>query len=140
MHSWQAIEAMMALAHETRLAVFRILVNVGPEGLPAGTISKRLRVTPSTLSHHLAVLERAGLLISRRSRRQIFYACAYDAIRGVVEFLTNDCCRGHPDLCGFADTPARPGRAAKKRARPKHPSRSVKGKRAGTLGFATLGR
>ncbi len=140
MHPWQAIEAMMALAHETRLAIFRTLVNAGPEGLPAGTISTRLRVTPSTLSHHLAVLERAGLLASRRARRQIFYACAYDAIRGVVEFLTNDCCRGHPDLCGFTNTPARPGRPAKGKAKKKHPSRSIKVKRAGRPGFAALGR
>jgi len=140
MHSWQAIEAMMALAHETRLAVFRILVNAGPEGLPAGTISTRLRVTPSTLSHHLAVLERADLLVSRRLQRQIFYACAYDGIRGVVEFLTNDCCQGHPDLCGFTGKPARPVDSAKMKAKKKTPSRSAKGKRGGMPGFAAAGR
>ena len=144
MHSWQAIEAMMALAHETRLAIFRVLVNAGPAGLPAGTISTRLRVTPSTLSHHLSVLERAGLLVSRRLRRQIFYACAYDAIRGVVEFLTNDCCRGHPDLCGFTEKPARPVHPAKKKAKRKRSSRPVKGlkvgKRSGMPGFAAVGR
>ena len=105
----------MALAHETRLAVFRSVVHAGPEGLPAGTIATRLRVTPSTLSHHLAVLERAGLLVSRRLRRQIFYSCAYAGIRNLLDFLTNDCCRGHPDLCGFTDPSTQAGRPAKRR-------------------------
>lgn len=105
--TWQAVDALMALAHETRLAIFRLLVHAGPDGLSAGTISVRLRVGPSTLSHHLAVLERAGLLVSRRLRRQIFYACAYDGMRGLLEFLTNDCCQGHPDLCGFTERPVK---------------------------------
>lgn len=95
------VEAMMALAHETRLTAFRLLIRTGPAGLSAGVIAKRLRVRPSTLSHHLGLLERAGLLRARRLRRQIFYACSYDGVRGVLEFLINDCCRGHPDLCGF---------------------------------------
>lgn len=111
MQTLQATEALMALAHETRLGIFRLLVHAGPEGLPAGTISARLRVTPSTLSHHLAALERAGLLGSRRMRRQIFYTCAYDGMRGLLEFLTNDCCQGHPDLCGFTDRVPEVGRA-----------------------------
>jgi DNA-binding transcriptional ArsR family regulator len=125
METWQAVDALMALAHETRLAIFRLLVHAGPEGLSAGTISVRLRVGPSTLSHHLAALERAGLLVSRRLRRQIFYACAYDGMRGLLEFLTNDCCQGHPDLCGFTERPVKsPERratacsAAKKRCAP----------------------
>lgn len=117
MQSWQAVEAMMALAHETRLAVFRAVVHAGPDGLPAGTIATKLRVTPSTLSHHLAVLERAGLLASRRLRRQIFYACAYNGIRDLLEFLTNDCCRGHPDLCGFTEHLIRARRPARRRSR-----------------------
>jgi DNA-binding transcriptional ArsR family regulator len=107
METWQAVEALMALAHETRLAIFRLLVHAGPDGLSAGAISSQLRVSPSTLSHHLAALERAGLLGSRRLRRQIFYACAYAGMRGLLEFLTNDCCQGHPDLCGFTERPAK---------------------------------
>lgn len=98
---------MMALAHATRLTAFRLLMRTGPAGLSAGVIAKRLRVRPSTLSHHLAMLERAGLLRARRLRRQIFYACCYDGVRGVLEFLINDCCRGHPDLCGLTRERAR---------------------------------
>lgn len=101
MQTWNAVDALMALAHETRLAVFRLLVRAGPDGVPAGTISATLAVTPSTLSHHLAMLERAGLLKSRRHRRQIFYACAYDGMRGLLEFLTTDCCEGNPEICGL---------------------------------------
>lgn len=112
MEPWRAVDSLMALAHETRLAIFRLLVQAGPEGLSAGAISVRLDVTPSTLSHHLAVLERAGILDSRRHRRQIFYGCAYDGMRGLLEFLTNDCCQGHPDLCGFAAGGTKNGKAA----------------------------
>ena len=101
MEPWRAVDSLMALAHETRLAIFRLLVQAGPDGLSAGAISVQLDVTPSTLSHHLAVLERAGILDSRRHRRQIFYGCSYDGMRELLEFLTNDCCQGHPDLCGF---------------------------------------
>jgi len=111
----QAVESMAALAHKTRLAVFRSVVSAGPEGLPAGTIAMRLRVTPSTLSHHLAVLERAGLLASRRVRRQILYACAYPTMKDLLQFLTNDCCQGHPDLCGFEETPMKTSRPAKRK-------------------------
>jgi DNA-binding transcriptional ArsR family regulator len=104
MHSWQAVDALMALAHETRIAIFRAVVRAGPDGLPAGVIASRLRVAPSTLSHHLAILARSGLLTPRRSRRQVFYTCAYGGIRSLLDFLTKDCCKGHPDLCGFADS------------------------------------
>jgi DNA-binding transcriptional ArsR family regulator len=117
LEDWQVVDALMALAHETRLAVFRLLVHAGPEGLSAGAISARLGVAPSTLSHHLALLERANLLASRRLRRQIFYACAYDGMRGLMDFLTNDCCRGHPDLCGFTASTADMGCAPKKKQR-----------------------
>ncbi len=119
METWQAVEALMALAHETRLAIFRLLVHAGPDGLSAGAISVQLRVSPSTLSHHLAALERAGLLGSRRLRRQIFYACAYEGMRGLLEFLTTDCCQGHPALCGFTERPAIACSTKKKRRSPK---------------------
>ncbi|MBM3732049.1 MAG: helix-turn-helix transcriptional regulator [Acidimicrobiia bacterium] len=116
MNPLQAVKAMAALAHKTRLAVFRSVVSAGPEGLPAGTIALRLRVTPSTLSHHLAVLERAGLLASRRVQRQILYACAYPAMKDLLQFLSNDCCQGHPDLCGFEETPIKIGRSSKRKS------------------------
>jgi DNA-binding transcriptional ArsR family regulator len=100
MEMTQAIEALGALAQETRLSVYRLLVRQGPNGMNAGDIAKELGVTPATLSHHLAYLERAGLLRSWRVQRQIFYAAAYDGMRQLLTFLTEDCCQGRPELCG----------------------------------------
>lgn len=128
--AWNAVDALMALAHETRLAVFRLLVRAGPDGVPAGVISTSLDVMPSTLSHHLAMLERAGLLKSRRHRRQIFYACAYDGMRGLLEFLTTDCCGGNPEICGLEPS----GRATKKKINGAGESRaSIKKKKSSSL-------
>jgi DNA-binding transcriptional ArsR family regulator len=95
-----ALAAFAALAHETRLAVFRLLVTVGPSGLPAGEIAVRLGVVASTLSFHLKELDRAGLLRSWRRQRQIFYAADYEGTRALLAFLTHDCCQGHPEICG----------------------------------------
>ena len=95
-----ATEALGALAHQTRLAVFRLLVKQGPNGLNAGDIAKNLSVTPPTLSHHLAQLERAGLLRSRRVQRQVFYAVDFEGMRRLLTFLTEDCCQGRPEMCG----------------------------------------
>ena len=95
-----ALAALAALAHETRLAVFRLLVTVGPSGLPAGEIAERLGVVASTMSFHLKELDRAGLLRSWRRQRQIFYAADYEGTRTLLAFLTRDCCQGHPEICG----------------------------------------
>ena len=95
-----ALAALAALAHETRLAVFRLLVTVGPSGLPAGEIAERLGVVASTMSFHLKELDRAGLLRSWRRQRQILYAADYEGTRGLLAFLTRDCCQGHPEICG----------------------------------------
>jgi DNA-binding transcriptional ArsR family regulator len=97
----RAVEAFAALAQEHRLAVFRLMVREGPNGLPAGEIALRLAVPPSTLSHHLAHLERAGLLRSWRLDRRIFYAVDFEGTRELVTFLTEDCCQGHPEICGY---------------------------------------
>ena len=96
----QATEALGALAQETRLLVFRLLVRHGPSGLKAGDIARELQVTPPTLSHHLAHLERAGLLRSWRVQRQIFYAAEFNGMRRLLTFLTEDCCQGRPEMCG----------------------------------------
>lgn len=94
-----AVLALSALAHETRLAVFRLLVREGPSGLPAGEVAARLQVTPATLSFHLAQLERAGLLSSNRCSRQIVYRVDVGGARQLLTYLTEDCCQGRPELC-----------------------------------------
>mgnify|MGYP001205336653 CR=1 FL=1 len=101
MEEKRAVEAFAALAQEHRLAVFRLLVREGPSGLPAGKIAARIAVPPSTLSHHLAHLERAGLLRSWRVERRIFYAIDVEGTRRLLTFLTEDCCQGHPEICGY---------------------------------------
>lgn len=97
-----ALQALAALSHATRLEVFRLLVRQGAIGLPAGEIAERLEVAPSTLSPHLAQLERAGLATSSRDERRIFYAVNIEGMRALLAFLTEDCCGGHPEICGYA--------------------------------------
>ena len=101
MEDRDAVEAFAALAQEHRLSVFRLLVREGPNGLSAGEIALRVAVPPSTLSHHLAHLERAGLLRSWRVERRIFYAVDIEGTRRLVAFLTEDCCQGQPEICGY---------------------------------------
>lgn len=96
-----AIEALFALAHRHRLAVFRLLMRAGIDGLSAGEIAENQGVPPATLSHHLAHLERAGLLRSLRVQRHIFYAVDIAGMRRLMAFLTEDCCQEHPEICGF---------------------------------------
>jgi len=99
METRQALEALSALAQATRLEVFRSLVRQGPIGMPAGKIAETLNVAPSTLSPHLAQLERAGLVTSWRDERRIFYAIHVEGTRRLLSFLTEECCGGHPELC-----------------------------------------
>ena len=96
----EAIGAFTALGHETRLTVFRLLVQAGPNGLAAGAVAEQAGVPPSTMSHHLGLLERAGLVRSWRVHRQIFYATDYEGTRKLLAFLMQDCCQGRPELCG----------------------------------------
>ena len=100
MNNENAVAALGALAQDTRLAVFRLLVRAGPEGISAGDIAHAVGATPSTLSHHLGLLERAGLATSRRSGRMLFYAADYPGTRSLLAFLMEDCCQGNPELCG----------------------------------------
>lgn len=100
MDEQQAIAALTALSHETRLRVLRRLMAEGPSGLAAGEIAQALDIPPPTLSFHLKELERAGLLRSWRRRRQIFYAVEIEGMRQLLAFLTQDCCHGHPEICG----------------------------------------
>lgn len=96
----RAVAALSALAHEGRLAAFRLLVQAGSAGLAAGEIGRRLGVQPSTLTASLAVLAQAGLVSSRRDGRSIIYAARYEAMQGLLAFLVEDCCAGSADICG----------------------------------------
>ncbi|WP_408014548.1 ArsR/SmtB family transcription factor [Sandarakinorhabdus oryzae] len=93
--------ALAALAHERRLALFRALVVAGPDGLSAGAIAHALDVPPSSLSHHLGLLEQAGLTTVRRAGRSLIYAADFAAMRALIDFLLLDCCRGiEPEQIG----------------------------------------
>ncbi len=113
MQSRGAVAAFAALGQEHRLAVFRMLMEEGPSGLTAGEIGQRLGLPASSLSSHLATLERASLLRSWRVQRNIFYAVDTDGTRELITFLTQDCCGGRPELCGYeaADEPTSCGPA-----------------------------
>lgn len=100
MEEKQALAALAALANETRLAVFRLLVAQGPSGLSAGDVAGHVKVPASTLSFHLKELDRGGLVRSWRRQRQIFYAADYEGTRRLLGFLTRDCCQGRPEICG----------------------------------------
>jgi ArsR family transcriptional regulator, arsenate/arsenite/antimonite-responsive transcriptional repressor len=100
MESSAAIEAFGALAQGKRLEVFRRLVRAGPEGLPAGGVARALDAPANTMSTHLAILERAGLVTSRREGRFVYYAAAFDRVRDLVGFLLADCCAGDATVCG----------------------------------------
>jgi len=95
-----AVAALSALAQNTRLSVFRLLVRAGPGGLIADAIAEAMAVPASTMSHHLATLERAQLVIARRESRLIHYSADYAGIEAMLAFLLGDCCQGMPDLCG----------------------------------------
>jgi ArsR family transcriptional regulator len=99
MKSKQALSAFGALSQETRLEIFRQLVRLTPDSIPAGELAHDLDVPPSTLSSHLAILQRAGLVKSERQGRTILYSADLDGARDLVEFLVKDCCRGQPERC-----------------------------------------
>lgn len=94
-----SIEAFSALAHDTRLAAFRLLLQRGKSGLAAGDIAVRLDVRQNTMSAHLAQLSRAGLVTAERQGRSVIYSANYDALRGLLAFLMEDCCGGKPEIC-----------------------------------------
>lgn len=96
----QAVGALAALAQPTRLTVFRELVKAGPSGMTAGQIAAAVAAQPSTMSHHLGLLERANLVRSRRDGRTVVYAANYEGTRLLLSFLMEDCCQGHPEMCG----------------------------------------
>jgi ArsR family transcriptional regulator len=100
MNETQAVTTLAALAHPQRLRIFRLLVRQGPGGLPAGEIAEAVAATPTAASFHLKELDRAGLIYATRDGRFIRYALHVDAMRRLLTFLTDDCCKGRPELCG----------------------------------------
>ena len=92
----ETVLALSALAHDARLAVFKLLVQAGPEGLAAGVIAARLEMAPSALSFHLKELTHAGLLVQRPDGRKIHYSANFSAMTGLIAYLTENCCQGAP--------------------------------------------
>jgi len=117
-----AISALAALAQPTRLAIFRLLIKHEPIGITAGVIADTIGAPHNTLSSHLAILVRAGLLRSARDGRTIIYRSDVDGMQSLISFLINDCCNGHPELCGLLGIDAGAGcgcAPATKKATPK---------------------
>ena len=99
MKTTAALAALAALAQDTRLAVFRLLVEAGPEGMTVGRIGEAVKTAPATLSFHLKELVRAGLIASRQESRFIWYSANYEAMNGLIAYLTENCCRGTAAAC-----------------------------------------
>ncbi len=101
----QALAAFAALSQEHRLRILRLLVQAGPEGMPAGLLGERLGAGSSKMSFHLSHLEKAGLVRSQRMGRQIIYAVEITTVSALIGFLLEDCCGGRPEFCApaFAD-------------------------------------
>jgi ArsR family transcriptional regulator, arsenate/arsenite/antimonite-responsive transcriptional repressor len=111
MEARHVIAALGALAHETRLAAFRLLVQRGPDGLSAGTLAGALAVPPSSLTFHLQQLTHAGLITQRRVSRQLIYATDFTAMNAVMAYLTENCCGGGAAQCAPVCCPAETGAA-----------------------------
>ena len=99
MDNRSAVSALAALAQETRLSIFRLLIEAGPQGVAAGVIGEKLAVPPATLSFHLKELSRAGLATARAEGRFVYYAADFERMAALMIFLTRNCCRGMPQDC-----------------------------------------
>ena len=111
-----AVDRLASLAQETRLGIFRLLVQAGPAGMNAGAIAEALAIAPNTLSFHVAHLARAGMVLARQEGRFIFYSANYPAMDDLIAFLTDNCCQGGgqclPKAAAVATTAKRRARAA----------------------------
>ncbi len=107
-----AVQSLGALAHVHRLAIYRLLIKQGPEGLPAGVVGSRIGLTPSSLTFHLQALQRAGLIKQVRSGRQLFYSADFSAMNDLVGYLTDECCVESAS-CAPGCAPARKTKAPK---------------------------
>lgn len=99
MDSTGALDVFSALAQPTRLDAFRLIVKHEPDGLPAGEVSRLLDIPQNTMSTHLGILTRAGLVTAERHSRSIVYRASIDRVREIASFLVSECCGGRPELC-----------------------------------------
>jgi DNA-binding transcriptional ArsR family regulator len=106
METKHAVEALSALAHEHRLGIYRLLVEQGPAGLPAGAIGEAVGLAPSSLTFHLQNLHRAGLIAQRRESRSLIYSVDFAAMHELVGYLTENCCAASAASCASECTPA----------------------------------
>jgi DNA-binding transcriptional ArsR family regulator len=116
MEKTNAIVALAALAQDNRLDVFRLLVQAGPAGLPAGQVATALGLAPNTLSFHFDRLRSAGLVTVRRDGRSMIYAARFETMNALLGYLTENCCQGAPQAC--APAACRPARAANRKKVP----------------------
>ena len=114
-----ALSALAALGQPTRLAIFRLLMQSQPAGLPAGAIAEKIGCPQNTLSSHLGILARSGLVSGIRDGRSILYSADMEGMRALIEFLVSDCCNGHPELCSLGTPKPARGAAGKSRKRGK---------------------
>src|SRR5665647_1758256 len=101
MKKQNAVAILAALAQDNRLDVFRLLVEAGPDGMPAGHVASSLRLPPSALSFHLERLRAAGLISVRRDGRSLIYAARFEAMNALVGYLTDHCCQGRPEPVSY---------------------------------------
>jgi ArsR family transcriptional regulator len=113
MEKTSAVMALAALAQENRLDVFRLLVEAGPDGMPAGAVAEALGLAPNTLTFHFDRLRQAGLVSVKRNGRSMIYRAQYETMNALLGFLTENCCHGMPERCGPVSTckPVRSKRA-----------------------------
>jgi ArsR family transcriptional regulator len=115
MKTSRIIDALGALAHEYRLAIYRLLVEQGPEGLPAGAIGSRIGLAPSSLTFHLQALQRAGLITAARASRQLIYSADFAVMNGLVGYLTENCCASSTATCAIDCRPVAAAKSNKRR-------------------------
>jgi ArsR family transcriptional regulator, arsenate/arsenite/antimonite-responsive transcriptional repressor len=99
MEKTDAVTALAALAQDNRLDIYRLLVEAGPEGMPAGDVAKALDLAPNTLTFHFDRLRVAGLVTVRREGRSMIYAAQFDTMNRLLRYLTDQCCGGQPEKC-----------------------------------------
>jgi ArsR family transcriptional regulator len=114
MNNPTAVASLAALAQESRLAIYRQLVEAGPTGLSVGEIGASLRIAPATLTFHLSQLSQAGLIAARQDGRYIYYSASYKRMNDLLAYLSENCCARDGADCATACGPARPARAAKR--------------------------